>query len=317
MPKVSVILPLYNAEKHIEKCIRSLFVQTLLDIEFIVVDDFSSDLSVPIIHRVLSEFPERKEQIRIYRNEKNLGPGDSRLLGIKESTGDFLCFIDSDDWVEQDMYEQMYNEAIKNNADIVVCNYYNEYTGLTQKRSFYPSSSPIDCLCRLYKKGYFSYALWCQMYHRTLFNASNILETESKKYAEDLWLNIGAYIHANSICFVSNYLYHYNRTNENSLIHKREVTWEEWMIQKRDLEKVCAILLNIDKRKFKLATYWLKFSRKCEYRNCFVSENTWFSLYRETHRNILRYENLGGFFCRFKIWLIMQSLFMYRLYNRI
>lgn len=123
MPKVSVVVPVYGVEKYIERCARSLFGQTLDDIEFIFVDDCTPDRSIEILNRVLEEYPERKGLVKIIRHEKNQGLPIARQSGLKVATGDYIAHCDSDDWVDVTMYEKMYNRAIECDADLVICDY--------------------------------------------------------------------------------------------------------------------------------------------------------------------------------------------------
>jgi len=116
MIKVSVIVPVYNVEKYLSKCLDSLANQTLKDIEIIIVNDGSPDNSQNIIDKYTKKYKNMKSYIK-----KNGGLSDARNFGIKKATGKYLSFIDSDDYVTHDMYEKMYNKAITNNFDIVVC----------------------------------------------------------------------------------------------------------------------------------------------------------------------------------------------------
>ena len=95
MPKVSVIIPIYGVEKYIERCVRSLFEQTLDDIEYLFIDDCSPDGSVRIIMRILDEYPNRKEQVIIHRMEQNSGQAKVREWGMKNATGDYVIHCDS------------------------------------------------------------------------------------------------------------------------------------------------------------------------------------------------------------------------------
>ena len=121
MPKVSVIVPVYGTEKYIERCARSLFEQTMDDMEFIFVDDCSPDNSIPILKRVLEEFSGRKVQTKIERMPVNSGLAAVRKYGVSCAHGDYLIACDSDDYVERDMYERMYDLAVKDNLDLVQC----------------------------------------------------------------------------------------------------------------------------------------------------------------------------------------------------
>lgn len=123
MPKISIIIPVYKVEKYIERCARSLFEQTLDDIEYLFIDDCSPDKSIEVLKDILDEYPHRKSQTIIHRMERNKGQAAVRYWGVKNATGDYLIHCDSDDWVELDMYQQMYNKAIEEDADVVVCDY--------------------------------------------------------------------------------------------------------------------------------------------------------------------------------------------------
>ena len=114
MTKVSIIVPVYNGEKYISKCIDSLLNQTLKDIEVIVVNDGSTDDTEKVVKSYTDE------RIKYYYQE-NGRQGKARNNGIRRATGEFLAFVDDDDYVESDMYEKMYNEAIKTNSDLVIC----------------------------------------------------------------------------------------------------------------------------------------------------------------------------------------------------
>ena len=124
MPKVSVIIPVYGVEKYIERCARSLFEQTLDDIEFLFIDDCTPDKSVEILLSVLEEYPRRKEQVIIHRMEKNSGQAKVREWGMKNATGEYVIHCDSDDWVDTDMYRALYDKAKIDDADVVVCDYF-------------------------------------------------------------------------------------------------------------------------------------------------------------------------------------------------
>ena len=124
--KVSVIVPVYNVEKYLRKCLGSLVSQTLQDIEIIVVNDGSGDHSQEIIEEFSEKYPEK---IRNFTKE-NGGLSDARNYGLDRATGEFISFVDSDDYVTATMFGEMYDLAKKYNAEMVVCNPVS-YTHLT------------------------------------------------------------------------------------------------------------------------------------------------------------------------------------------
>lgn len=122
--KVSVVIPTYKVEQYIERCARSLFEQTLDSIEYIFVDDCSPDNSIAVMQKVLEEYPHRKDQVKIIRHEVNQGVGAARNHGVAACSGDYIIHCDPDDWVDLNMYENMYNKAVECSADMVYCDYY-------------------------------------------------------------------------------------------------------------------------------------------------------------------------------------------------
>ena len=123
MPKVSVIIPVYRTEKYIERCVRSLFNQTLDEIEYLFIDDCSPDNSIKILNNVLEDYPHRKEQVIIHRMSRNSGQAIVRNWGMQNATGEYVIHCDSDDWGDADMYRAMYDKAVEEHSDVVICDY--------------------------------------------------------------------------------------------------------------------------------------------------------------------------------------------------
>lgn len=128
MVKVSVIVPVYNVEKYIRKCLDSLVNQTLEDIEIIVVNDGSKDSSIDI----LKEYAQNHDNIKVYEKE-NGGLSDARNYGLQFATGKYIAFLDSDDYVDVNLYKRMYEKAKAEDSDMVECNFYWVYENKTKK----------------------------------------------------------------------------------------------------------------------------------------------------------------------------------------
>lgn len=122
MIKVSVIVPVYNTEKYLNRCLDSLVNQSLKEIEILVINDCSTDNSKIILDKYEKEY----KNIKVIHNKTNKGIGYNRNLGIKEAKGEFISFIDSDDWVDKTMFEKMYNKALNDKLDLVICNYFRK-----------------------------------------------------------------------------------------------------------------------------------------------------------------------------------------------
>lgn len=123
MPKVSIIVPFYNVEGYIRKCLDTLVNQTLNEIEIILVNDGSKDGSAEIAKEFFEKYPNKI----VYLEKENGGLSDARNYGLPYARGEYIAFLDSDDYVEKDMYKKMYELAKKENSDMVLCNFYWEY----------------------------------------------------------------------------------------------------------------------------------------------------------------------------------------------
>lgn len=123
--KISVIIPIYNVERFITRCAISLMKQTLKeDVEFIFVDDATPDRSIDLLQEVINQYPERRNQVRLIRHAKNKGLPAARNSGLKVAVGEYIFHCDSDDWLELDMLETLYDVAVKKQADIVWCDWW-------------------------------------------------------------------------------------------------------------------------------------------------------------------------------------------------
>ena len=132
MPKVSVIVPIYNVEDYIEQCLETLVNQTLEEIEIILVNDGSKDNSEKIAKQYKEKYPNKIT----YLEKENGGLSDARNFGIPYAKGEYIAFLDSDDYVELIMYEEMYKIAKKEDSDIVECDFYWEYPNKTKYRNY-------------------------------------------------------------------------------------------------------------------------------------------------------------------------------------
>lgn len=143
MPKVSVIIPIYNAEKYLKECLDSVIEQTLQDIEIICVDDGSTDNSL----QILNEYERQDKRIKVL-TQKNLHAGVARNNGLKVATGEYVHFLDSDDWIESEAYEKLYKIIKENDSDIVkfrAYSYNNETKEVTTRAYLNIAEVPKKC----------------------------------------------------------------------------------------------------------------------------------------------------------------------------
>lgn len=213
MAKISVIVPVYNSEKFLEKCLNSIINQTFKDIEIICIDDGSSDKSLDI----LKSFETKDKRIRIL-TQKNMGPSCARNKGLEIATGEYVGFVDSDDWIDLDFYEKLYNSAEKYNADIAVGgikrlrSYKWKYHLKIKKEEFTDDTNKKFILCDVPDKCY----IWNKIYRLKPLK-DNKITFEPDIYYEDRYFTAQALVYLNSLVTVPNVYYNY-WTNPNSIV---------------------------------------------------------------------------------------------------
>lgn len=199
--KLSIIVPVYGVEKYIDKCLNSLVKQSLKEIEIIVVNDGTKDNSQKIIDKYVKKYPDK---IKSYIKE-NGGQGSARNYGLEKANGEYIGYVDSDDFVEKDMYKKLYNKAKENNYDIVVCGNYNVSEDYQNKN--------IDTFINNYNTDlenifFGKMAVWNKIYKRDIL-IKNKLEFKEKVWYEDLAFTLKAIMNSNTFAFIDEPLYDY------------------------------------------------------------------------------------------------------------
>jgi glycosyltransferase involved in cell wall biosynthesis len=187
MELVSIIVPVYNSEEYLDKTISSILCQTYKNIEILLIDDGSNDNSMEIINRYKKE----DSRIRVFSHQ-NSGQSFTRNKGIESSTGDFLVFLDSDDWIDEQFIEKMYKKITISQSDIVVCDYYISYPQ-EQIEILYSFTGYHngDKAFGLILNGDISHTCWGKMYKSSLIKDSNVLfpvgRTNEDLYTVAIW----------------------------------------------------------------------------------------------------------------------------------
>lgn len=213
MPKVSVIVPFYNVENYIEKCLDSLLKQTLKDIEVIIVNDGSLDKSNIIAEKYAKSFPE----IFRYYKKQNGGLSDARNYGINYAKGEYIAFLDSDDYVDKETYEIMYNKAVEFDSDFVECNFVWEYNNksIIDKAIKYKNKKEMLLYARV--------VAWNKLIKKQLLDKIQIKFPIGLRY-EDIEFFYKLLPHINKFDFVDKPLIHYvqRKTSIANTHNKRE-----------------------------------------------------------------------------------------------
>ena len=211
---VSVLVPVYNVSKFIERCVHTLFGQTYDNVQYIFVNDCTPDQSIEIIQKVLNEYPQRKEHVKIINHDKNRGLAAARNTGIENAGGEYVLHIDSDDYIELDMVELMFGKAKEEDADIVVCDF-NIKWKKTQKiasQHFTDKDQYLrDILNTKAMPGVVN-----KLIRRILYLENGIFPFEGINLGEDYVTTPKLISKARRISKVNKPLYHYIQYNEGS-----------------------------------------------------------------------------------------------------
>jgi glycosyltransferase involved in cell wall biosynthesis len=209
MPKISVIIPVYNMEQYLERCLDSIVGQTMQDIEILVVNDGSKDRAEEIILAYRDRYP---EMIR-YFNKQNGGLSSARNCGMRHATGDYIAFIDSDDFAESDMLEMLYAAAQEADADVAECDFdwvWPDRT-VTDRTPGYANAEDLFLNGRV--------MAWNKIYRRRIVEEQGIAFPEGLHY-EDIEFFYKLLPHINGISSVRRVGYHYMQ-RQGSIINRQ------------------------------------------------------------------------------------------------
>ena len=216
-PKISILIPVYNVEKYVARGLRSLFANTIIaDCEVIIVDDCSPDGSMKVVADVLDEFPAFAKNVVLRSHECNRGSAAARNTALLQAHGKYIICVDSDDWVEPDYLEKLYNEAENSGADIVGCDYFREYSGGTELCKNPIDENPRQALKDVVSGKSLAF-LWIKLFKRELFAENGIAWTEGLDVTEDVIVCSRLFAKAKAISYIKEPLYHYNLQNQGSL----------------------------------------------------------------------------------------------------
>ena len=232
--KVSVTVPVYNTSKYLRKCLESLKNQQLEDIEFILVDDGSTDNS----GQICDEYAAQDIRFKVI-HQANGGLASARQKGLEVASGKYVIVCDSDDWVEENIYERLYEAAEKSCADIVVCNYYMAYGNGKEVRSgdgLYNTRNGYADNREVLRKG--TRSSWSKLIRRDLFCRANAGYQLGINLGEDALIMFKLMLANPKVVCIEDYLYHYRRlygettyTNQLKFSHIKQLSYINSLLQ--------------------------------------------------------------------------------------
>lgn len=218
-PQVSILVPVYNVERHIAKCCHSLFGQTYDNIEYVFVDDCTPDKSIEVVRRVLGQYPSRKDAVKIYRNERNSGLAVTRSVALSKATGVFVMHVDSDDWITPDAVEKAVRVATEQRSDYVCFG-----CSMVYPRKIRNCPHPLFEDKRSYVQAVLArriiVSIWGKLVKRSLYGKQDFWWTPGLNFGEDYSVLARLAYNAERPAFIPDCLYAYSQLNEASIVRK-------------------------------------------------------------------------------------------------
>ncbi len=320
--KVSMVVPMYNVAPYIERCARSLFEQTLDDIEYVFVEDCSTDNGLEILMSVLEEYPSRKPHVNIIHHEKNKGIAETKKDGYLGATGEYVICLDSDDYVDLRMAELMYAKAKEEDADMVVCDIYWSIKGVNHllKSALNGEGDnginiKEDLLNRRVTPG-----LWCKLIKRSILTSKE-MKWPVGSFAEDVAITVFVTYLAEKIAYVEEPLYYY-LYNDTSACYSNSK--EKHLRNLRDSKINLEMVFQFLKEKgvydrYREGVYLHKFYAKklvMPFANERKFRKLWFDTYPEMNRILFWGNDVYKSSYRQKVWMIAIWLGLYPKYKR-
>ena len=217
-PLVSVLIPVYQVEEYIERCARSVFEQTYPNLEYVFVDDGSTDSSIDILNNVIIDYHALKDKILVIRHLQNRGLAAARNTAIKSCHGDFVMHVDSDDWLEPDAAELLIRRQQETDADIVYTrgNYLENQD--TVKIDCLGWSTDREALLANILQDTATMCIWSKLIRRSLYTDYDVTIDELGSYYEDYQSLSQLVYYSKKIACLDAYIYHYDRANPLSIV---------------------------------------------------------------------------------------------------
>ena len=230
-PKVSILIPIYKSAAYIERCAESLFNQTFEDIEYIFVNDGTPDDSLNQLQKVIDRYPNRLIKIKILNHSTNKGSAAARNTALNAAKGDYISYVDSDDYIEPEMIETLFLKAESTGADVVVSNTQIEFLNESILVEEYLSPNSEDHFIDFIKYDQSTASLCNKLVKRELYLRDECRFVEGLDYLEDRHVLTRVFYFAKKIVKVNRVFYHYIQYNKNSITKTKNSSHFENVIQ--------------------------------------------------------------------------------------
>lgn len=244
MNKVSVIVPMYNVEKVISRCVQSLFTQTLKDFEVVFVNDCSSDNTIAVLNELLSTYERDDIQVKIINHEKNAGVAAARNTGLDNASGEYVYYVDADDYCDENTLELMYSEAVEEDCDVVGCEWLLSFENNARHMAHPDVKTGAEAFTKMCN-GVMRWNLWLWMVRRSIYANHDFRFIPGANMGEDMMVMMKILLNSDKVSIIHKPLYHYIQTNSNAMTKNfsayiGQVT-ENVREVERYLDKICML----------------------------------------------------------------------------
>lgn len=281
---ISVIIPAYNVENYIEECILSLINQSYRNIDIIIIDDGSTDNT----REVIRKYERTCSNITCYE-QRNQGVSVARNFGLQKANGEFVIFIDPDDYLEDNMLLKMYKKMTENSVDIVICGhnvFYEDFSGNyikniynIDKNKIYSNTDILNMMLELKVKGY----VWDKLFRKDMLLENNF-KFEEGRYVQDWFPVIKQVFFSKKIAFVNEALYYYRQRNSSTIYKKNKKLIDDYAHTVKEIDKFLnesIIEVNLKSKKVFYAEtyytimrhYYLYYSKTLKYSEIYIIFN--------------------------------------------
>lgn len=268
-PLVSILVPIYNVENFIGRCVRSVYEQTYDNLEFVFVDDGCTDKSIDILTNIIKGHPHHKEKTILIHHQQNKGLAAARNTAIASCHGDLVIHVDSDDWLEQTGVEALVKKQQETDADIVYTRGYYRQKKESVKVNCRGWQPEKESLLTNLLQDKATISIWSKLIKRNLYTDNGIKCDERGSYYEDFQVLPRLIYLSKKIACLDDYIYHYERTNPNSIVTNIPRSIE---IQKQGLlsiQVICDFFQHKEQRYFDLVNkFRLQYMHRMLNKNC-------------------------------------------------
>lgn len=309
MKKLSIIIPAFNSEKYIEKCINSILMQKYVNLEIIIVDDHSNDNT----YEICKNIEKIDKRVKTYRNDRNRGVSYSRNLGIDYAMGEYITFVDADDYIKEDMYNIMIEKLETYNFSLIMCNFLEEKHGKDIRNDIKKQDivfSKKDLMNNVFLSDYYCGFVWNKIYISKIIKNNNIRFNEEIYICEDLLFNCEYISNIEKGCYITDKLYYYIQRDNSSYNNNYNYKWKTVILA---YQKMRSLIYeeNIDNFQYSYLYSLLNLKEKI-----YLAQIKDRNLIKEVNKNIL--ENKNGIYnknisktLQIKLWVKTYMMWIF------